>query len=63
MIIIYKETRYAWNCPTCKKWNYMFGNFQHKDNIICKHCSERFTDIADVYDLVLDIQPDIDEKK
>ena len=44
MITIYKETRYAWNCPTCGYWNYMYGDPKHKDKIICKHCSELFTE-------------------
>ena len=42
--MIYKETRYVWICPTCNKWNYMFGDFQYKNKIICKHCSELFTE-------------------
>ena len=44
MITIYEETRYVWVCPTCKKWNYMYGDSKYKDNIICKHCMELFTE-------------------
>jgi len=44
MIMIYKETRYIWVCPTCGYWNYFYGDPKHKDNIICKHCMELFTE-------------------